>query len=240
MMRRLVIIFVVGLLWAESAFADSVSERLEARVSEFFEGSEVTSISPSPVKGMYEVMLGPSLFYISEDGRYLMRGDMYDLEARRNLTDAKLALARKRVFGALTAGEQVVDFSPTDPKATLYVYTDIDCGYCRKLHREVPKLNKAGIAVRYLAFPRSGLEGESFKKAAAVWCSADKRKAMTAAKQGKPVESGECKHPVAEQFNLGRAMGISGTPAMFTADGEQIGGYRPADELIQMLRQGKI
>jgi thiol:disulfide interchange protein DsbC len=108
------------------------------------------------------------------------------------------------------------------------------------MHREVPELNKAGIAVRYLAFPRSGLEGESFKKAAAVWCSADRQKAMTAAKQGKSVSAKTCENPVAKQFNLGQAMGVSGTPAVYTADGEQIGGYIPAAELIQMMQHGKI
>ena len=238
-MRHLPIVFILGLLCAETAVADGVNERLKAKIGDFFEGSEVTSISPSPIKGLYEVMLGPAIFYVSEDGRYLMRGDMFDLNKRRNLSDAKRALARKQVFDTLTANE-LVEFSPSKPKAALYVYTDIDCAYCRKMHREVPQLNKAGIAVRYLAFPRSGLKGESFKKAAAVWCSADKQKAMTAAKQGKPVHASSCKHPVAEQFSLGQAMGVSGTPAVYTADGEQIGGYVPAAELIEMMRNGKI
>ena len=238
-MRHLPIVFIVGLLCAETAVAEGLNERLKATISEFFDGAKVTSVSPSPINGVFEVILEQSVFYMSEDGRYLIRGDLYDLAERRNLSDAKRALARKQVFDTLTANE-FVEFSPSKPKAALYVYTDIDCGYCRKMHREVPQLNKAGIAVRYLAFPRSGLAGESFKKAAAVWCAADRRKAMTAAKQGKPVHASSCKHPVAEQFSLGQAMGVSGTPAVYTADGDQIGGYVPAAELIQMMRDGKI
>ena len=239
MMRRLPIILIVGFLWTNSAAADAMSERLETKIRGFFKEGEVSSISPSPIKGLYEVMLGPAVLYVSEDGRYAMRGDMFDLEDRRNLTNQKRALARKQVFNTLMANE-FVEFSPTKPKTTLYVYTDIDCAYCRKMHREVPTLNKAGIAIRYLAFPRSGLEGESFKKIAAVWCSANKQRAMTEAKQGKPVKASDCKNPVAEHFNLGQAMGVSGTPAVYSASGKQIGGYVPAAELIQMMQSGEI
>ena len=241
MMKCLVMLFFAAAVSLEAAADDAVTERLKAKVQQFFDDTTVTSVSPSPIKGIYEIMLGPSLIYMSEDGRYVMRGDIIDLDKRVNVSDEKRASARKDVFNRLDPHDYV-EFAPRKPdlKKTLYVYTDVDCTYCRKMHREMAELNKAGIAIRYLAFPRSGLEGDSFKKAAAVWCSADRKKAMTAAKAGKPVYAKSCDHPVAEQFGMGQAMGISGTPAVYTDEGEQIGGYIPAAELINMLQAGKI
>lgn len=241
MSRCLLLVFVVTFGAAQAAIAEPVEERLRARIQLLFDDTEVTSVTPSPIPGVYEVMLGPSLIYMSKDGRYVLRGDMLDLDQRVNVSDQKRALARKQSFESLDAG-QFVEFPAAGGKVrkTLYVYTDIDCAYCRKMHREVPQLNEAGISVRYLAFPRSGLKGESFKKAAAVWCSADRRKAMTEAKAGKNISAKTCKNPVASQFNLGQAMGVSGTPAVYTDAGEQIGGYVPAAELIAMVRDGKI
>ena len=170
-----------------------------------------------------------------------MRGDIIDLDERVNVSDEKRASARQDVFSRLRPHDYV-EFAPRKPdhKTTLYVYTDVDCTYCRKMHSEVAELNKAGIAIRYLAFPRSGLQGASFQKATAVWCSPDRQKAMTAAKAGKPVYAESCDDPVAEQFDMGQAMGVSGTPAVYTDEGEQIGGYIPAAELISRLQAGKI
>ncbi|MEE2981709.1 MAG: DsbC family protein [Pseudomonadota bacterium] len=241
MIRCLITLFLAAFASLETAADDAVSERLKAKVQQVFDDTTVTSVSPSPIKGVYEIMLGPSLIYMSEDGRYVMHGDIIDLDRRINLSDQTRALARKDVFNRLDPHDYV-EFAPRKPdlKKTLYVYTDIDCTYCRKMHREIGELNKAGIAIRYLAFPRSGLEGASFKKAAAVWCSADRKKAMTAAKAGNPVYAKSCDHPVAEQFDMGQAMGVSGTPAVYTDEGEQIGGYIPAAELINMLQAGKI
>jgi len=226
--------------WVLSCFGvEDQHKHLAENLREIFKDTTITSISPAPIEGLYEVMMGPNLLYISSDGRYVLEGDVFDLENKVNLSDQKRALGRKEIFADLPA-KDVVEFSPKTPQLILYVYTDIDCTYCRKLHREVPELNNGGIAVRYLAFPRSGLDGDSFEKAAAVWCSADKQKAMTEAKQGKLVNSPSCQHPVAEQFELGKEMGVSGTPTIYTAKGEKIGGYVPAARLIQMHQDGKL
>lgn len=221
--------------------AQAGEQAVRERMNTMFEGEEITSITASQVPGIFEVMLGASLFYVSEDGRYALRGDLIDLEERRNVSDERRAEARKQVFAELDPAD-LVSFAPTDGKAraTLYVYTDVDCGYCRKLHNEVPELNAAGIAVEYLAFPRAGLKSESFDKVAAVWCSRDRQKAMTDAKAGKPVDAPACDNPVAAQFELGQSMGVSGTPAVYTKDGEQLGGYVPAKRLIKMADEGKI
>ncbi len=222
---------------AGSAAADTATEKIRARMAKLFPEDVVTSISRAQIDGLYEVMLGASLFYMSGDGRYVIRGDLIDLEAKENISDQRRAQARQSVFAKIDHND-LIEFLPASgkPKQTLYVYTDIDCGYCRKMHLEVGALNAAGIAVSYLAFPRSGLKGESFDKAVAVWCSTDRKDALTAAKAGKDVSAPKCANPVAEQFELGRAMGVSGTPAVYTADGTQLGGYVPAAELIKLLR----
>lgn len=240
MTRRTIPALCLALLASAASAADPVKDRIAARIAEIFGDTRITSIAPSPIPGVYEITLGPSLIYMSADARYVMRGDLLDLEQRSNLTDIKRAKARRDAFASMDTGKFIEFPAAGKPKQTLYVYTDIDCGYCRRLHQEVPELNAAGIGVRYLAFPRSGLDGDSFQKAAAVWCSADRQKAMTAAKTGKDVSAKTCKHPVAEQYNLGQAMGVSGTPAVYTEDGEQIGGYVPAKELIEMVRDGRI
>ncbi len=221
--------------------ADSAEKRIRASMEKLFPDDEVSAVTPSPVADLYEVMIGASLFYMSGDGRYVLRGDLIDLENKVNVSDRRRSEARQKVFAGLDQGD-LIEFPAASGKASkvLYVYTDIDCGYCRKLHLEVPELNKADIAVRYLAFPRSGLKGESFDKAAAVWCSEDRRGALTAAKAGKKVSAPKCDSPVADQYHLGIAMGVSGTPAVYTADGQSIGGYVPAKELIRMVRAGKI
>lgn len=221
--------------------ADDTNERLTARMAKLFPKDKVTDISPAPIAGLYEVLLGASLFYISADGRYVVRGDIIDLDGRENISDKRRSHARQQVFARLDT-KGLIEFPATTPdtKKVLYVFTDIDCAYCRKMHREVGTLNQAGIAVRYLAFPRTGLKGASFDKATAVWCAANRQEAITAAKLGQPVESPKCASPVAQEFELGQSMGVTGTPAVYTDQGEQIGGYVPAEEIIKMVEEGKI
>lgn len=229
-------------LTAANVVAAGIDETpIRERMAKMFPDEKVTSITESPLAGLYEVMLGASLFYMTADGHYAVRGDVIDLEKRKNLSEERRATARSQVFAGLDKHD-VIEFAPPDGKrrATLYVYTDVDCGYCRKLHGEVPKLNEAGIAIEYLAFPRAGLKSDSYRKIAAVWCSPDRRKAMTAAKSGADVKAPPCENPVADQYELGRAMGVSGTPAVYTAAGEELGGYVPAQALIKMLADGRI
>lgn len=226
------------ILLAAGSVANALADEKEIRkrMQSLFPDEELSSVQPSSVPGLFEVMIGASLLYMSDDGRYVIRGDMIDLKKRINLSDQKRELARKKVLAALDQSE-LIEFGPSKKKArhTLYVYTDIDCGYCRKLHREVPELNKAGIAVRYLAFPRKGLKSDSFDKAVAVWCAHDRQKAMTAAKAGETVEATKCSNPVADHYTLGQTMGVTGTPAVYTQGGRQLGGYIPAAELIKDL-----
>jgi thiol:disulfide interchange protein DsbC len=239
-MSKTVLMVLFAVLVAQPAAAADPNQKIRARMAKLFPDDEVTSVEPTTLAGVYEVMLGATVLYVSADGRYLMRGDLIDLDQRTNLTDQRKAQARERVFAGLDAGSYIEFAQAVPVKQTLYVFTDIDCAYCRKMHTEVAALNAAGIRVRYLAFPRSGLRGESFDKAVAVWCSPDRQAAITAAKSGVEVKAPQCENPVAAQFELGHTLGISGTPAVYTEHGDELGGYIPAGELIKMVKEGRI
>jgi thiol:disulfide interchange protein DsbC len=223
-----------------TAAAGELETRLAGKLRAVIPDAIVTSVREAPLPGLYEVMLGATVLYMTEDGRFAVRGDLFDLESRKNLTEATRGEAR--IAALAREGSQAIEFKAEGGKTdhTIYVFTDIDCGYCRKMHQEVTQLNAAGITVRYLAFPRSGLEGESYNKAVAVWCAADQKAALTAAKQGQKLEKKSCNNPVAAQYHLGESVGVRGTPAVFLENGRELGGYVPAAELIRMFKSGEI
>lgn len=228
-------------LFATGVAADAeLDARLASAIKKVLPDAAITNVSPGPLPGIYEVMLGPSLLYISEDGRYLMKGDVFDLESLENVTKGRRAQARITAFADIGV-ENMIEFAPENGKAirTLYVYTDIDCAYCRKMHLEVGQLNDAGIAVRYLAYPRTGIGSESYDKAVSVWCAGNRQNALTESKSGKTIKPQTCENPVKDHYRMGEAMGLRGTPAVYLDDGESIGGYIPAQELIRMLTAGK-
>lgn len=193
----------------------------------------VTDIKPSPVAGLYEVALGPSVIYMSGDGRYVFRGDLLDMQQRLNLSDLVRSAARKRIFANLTKDEYI-EFSPGQVEYIFYVFTDVDCSYCRRLHRDVPVLNDHGIGIRYLAFPRGGEKSRTYDTMQAIWCADDRRQALTDAKNGVQFASKKCKNPVADEYLLGQKIGVRGTPGIFTEDGDELPGYLPPDELIKL------
>lgn len=230
-------IFITLSLLASITSADAERDaRIEAALQKVLPDAKVTKISPAPLPGMYEVMIGPALLYVSEDGRYVFKGDVFDLESLENITDTRQAEERVDAFAKLGV-DSMIEFAPSKNKTlrTVYVYTDIDCGYCRKMHREVEQLNDAGIVVRYLAYPRSGIGGESYDKAVSVWCATNRKKALTDAKSGKALPTSTCDNPVTDHYRMGEAMGLRGTPAVYSDDGEPMGGYIPAQQLIRML-----
>ncbi|MFZ5755343.1 MAG: thioredoxin fold domain-containing protein [Pseudomonadota bacterium] len=241
MLLRCLRLFAV-LLLAPAAFAgtpvDGKTEAaIRAKLGSAMSGVEITSVSTSPVPGLYEVVLdGSETAFVSADGGYLISGDLYQTTARGlvNVTDQRKSGLRSSMLAKLKPEDMITFAASGKEKGEVFVFTDVDCGYCRKLHQEVPKLNAAGITVHYLAFPRSGVQGETFQKMQGVWCSADRNKAMTEVKRGgSPLRAPvACKSPVAEQYRTGMALGVRGTPAVFLPDGNQIGGYLPAKELI--------
>ncbi len=230
--------FLTGSWFPFSAGAgpDAIRDAL----SKAMPGVEVADISESPVKGFYEVVVGPNLFYVSEDGRYLLNGSLFDLDAppdKRDLTEAKIGMARARAIQKIDA-ENVVRFKAPLQQHVISVFTDVDCGYCRKLHAEIDQYMKQGITVEYLFYPRAGIGSESYKKAVAVWCADDRQNALTKAKLGEAIEMKECANPVAEHMKLAGSLQIRGTPMIVTEQGQVLPGYVSAQDLSRRLETG--
>ncbi len=197
-------------------------------------GIKVDSVRPSPIAGLMEVTAEGETAYVTNDGKYLVSGSIIEVASKRNLTEAARAVSRHGLLKDIGPSQMIV-FAPPHPKYTVTVFTDVDCAYCRKLHSQIADYNKAGIAVDYLFFPRTGLGTESADKAVSVWCAPDRRQAFTDAKKGLPVKKINCTNPVTMDYNLGLKIGIDGTPAIFAADGTQIGGYLTPTEMKTKL-----
>lgn len=196
---------------------------------------EIDSIEPSPVDGLYEVMVGTQLMYVTGDGRYFVDGRIVDLERREDLTEPRLNAARLRAVEEMGEAEMVVFDPSAQTQHTITVFTDIDCGYCRKLHQEIDAYGEEGIRVRYLFYPRAGKGSPAYDKAVSVWCADDRQAALTKAKAGQRIPSEQCANPVDRHMALGRELGISGTPALLLESGELVPGYIAPARLAAML-----
>jgi thiol:disulfide interchange protein DsbC len=209
-------------------------------IAKKLEGLKVEDVRISPVNGVYEITRGSEVSYVSGDGRYAIVGDMIDLDSEANLSENRRRGIRQRLIETVPEDEMLV-FSPKDPKYTITVFTDIDCGYCRKLHSQIAEYNRLGIRVRYLFFPRSGPETESWHKAEAVWCSPNRNEALTKAKKGETIETKDCgaNNIVARDYELGQKLAVDGTPAIFLSTGEMLPGYAPPGQLAKYLKTGE-
>jgi thiol:disulfide interchange protein DsbC len=209
---------------------------VRARVVAKLPGASPGDVGPSPVPGLYEVTMGGLIAYVSADGKYLVSGNVYDLDSQVNLTETRRNAARAKALAAASESNMIV-FGPPNAKMTVTVFTDIDCGFCRKFHSQIADVNKAGVRVRYMMYPRTGPGTESWTKAEQVWCAADRRDALTRAKKDVAVKSKPCGDAaVAKQYELGSDLGVEGTPAIFTQNGEYIGGYLTPMELVQAIQ----
>lgn len=197
----------------------------------------IQAVRPSPIAGVYEIQSGFNFGYVSADGEYLIEGDLVRLSTGETLTENNRKVARLAAVQKLGLENMIVFAPPADKiKHTITVFTDVDCGYCRMLHSQVAEYNAKGIAIHYVFFPRTGPNTESFYKAEAVWCSADRNAALTQAKLGGAITNApKCKDPILEQYTTGAAIGVRGTPSIILEDGEMIPGYQPPDQLAQML-----
>jgi thiol:disulfide interchange protein DsbC len=202
-------------------------------------GTRPEDLSPSPIPGMYEMRRGADIAYVSADGKYAITGDLYDIQSSVNLTENTRRAARLKLMASMPESQMVV-FSPPNPKYTVTVFTDIDCPYCRKLHSQIADYNRLGIKVRYLFYPRSGPDTESWAKAEQVWCASDRNDAFTRLKRGEKLNSTRtCKgSPIAQQYALGQKLSIGGTPAIILEDGDLLSGYLPPAMLAQRLKGG--
>ena len=207
---------------------------IRASVAKAIPGVKIDRIQPSPIPGYREVSLSGRIVYVSDDGKNLLQGSLVRLADRVNLTDESEAVLRRGVLASAGKGQRIV-FPAAKERYRVTVFTDIDCGFCRKLHAEMPKYNAAGVTVEYLFFPRTGINSESYDKAVSVWCARDQRQALTDAKADRPVPKRTCSNPVAADFELGQRAGVDGTPAIYLDDGTQIGGFLTPEEMTTSL-----
>lgn len=220
-------------LSAQAADEAAIRDKLTSML-----GLDVETIADSPVSGLVQVSTNRGLFYVSENGQYLLQARVFNIdEEMRNETE--LALSGLRKEGVKEMESSSITFKAKNEKHEISVFTDITCGYCRKFHNEIDELNDAGITVHYLAFPRSGLNSENYNDMVSVWCAKDPQKALTKAKAGNDVASASCKNKVAEQYMLGQKLGVNGTPNIVLPDGSLIPGYQPAALLAKALEEAE-
>ena len=243
MIKRFLHLTVVAapVLWyaggASASDADPQLEEVRAKVSSMFESIDPEHVNPSPIDGWYTVQKGSIVAYISADGRYLLQGDLIDLDQQVNLSEQSRSNSRRDLVATLKDDESIL-FSPVDPKHSVTIFTDVDCTYCRKLHAQINEYLDLGIAVRYVLYPRNGPASRAWSKSEDVWCAKDRNEALTAAKLDRKFETSQCDASmIGKHYALGQGVGLSGTPAIVLEDGTLIGGYLPPTALAGRLER---
>src|SRR5580658_10520273 len=231
----------LGTSIARAASADQPADPRAALVKLLPAGSKIEDLQPSPIPGIYQFLQGADVSYLTADGKYFLDGNLYDMATRANLTEAIRSRARLAMINAVPESQMLI-FSPKNPLYTITVFTDVDCQYCRKLHSDMAEINKLGIRVRYMFYPRTGPNTESWRKAEVVWCSADRNDALTRAKSGAELDMNKTcgATPVAREYALGQSVGVRGTPEIVTEGGDVINGYMPPQELVQAIKQFRL
>ena len=225
-----------GLIIGQAALAADSIEDVKLTLVELLGPRAVSStVSESPMEGVYQVDMGDRVVYVSKAGNHMLLGDVFDTDRRVSLAEEIKQEKALAVIEDLPE-EQMIVFAPEETKRTITVYTDVDCPYCRKLHQEVPALMASGVKVRYLWYPRSGAGTPSFAKAISIWCAEDQLAAMDDAKLNDKIVDASCEpNPVTDQFKSGQLVGVRGTPTIVVDDGTIIGGYLPAKNLLASL-----
>lgn len=224
---------------------DPAIEAISKALVERYKSPAPELIEKSGVPGLYTIISGSDVVYMTGDTKYMIYGEIIDTEKRVNLTQVakekaeSLFTVKRKVIMDKQDASKTISYKAKDEKHVLNVFTDIDCPYCVKFHNEMPKLNELGITVNYYLFPRAGLKSNSFTKAVSAWCADDPQKALTDIKNRKSIKDKECKNPIAEQYALGSDIGVTGTPSLITESGRLIGGYMPANILFQDLEANK-
>ncbi len=231
-------LFATLLIVTPPALAEDDSQELErvrAAVTGLFDEIEPQHIMASPIDGWYMIRKGAIVAYISSDGRYLLQGDLIDLESQVNLSEASRDEARRAMMSEIPK-EHMIIFSPEEVKYSISVFTDVDCTYCRRLHSQIDEYLAEGIEVRYLLYPRNGPRSASWVTAEQVWCSDDRNEALTLAKLDQEFQSRECDASmVSTHYLMGQDVGLRGTPAIVFENGQLVSGYVPAQRLSEQL-----
>lgn len=235
-MKRLLSALLAVVVAAPFAHAAEVNEaNVRAAVQKLVPTAKIDKIEASPIAGYAQAIIGSQLVYVSNDGRYILQGTLYDADAKLDLTAARMSREHVAKLDAYPEAQRIVFAPAGKPKYKVTVFTDIDCGYCRKMHSHIAEYNERGIQVDYLFFPRSGPGTPSFDKAVSVWCAKDRKAAFTSAKAGQDPSPLKCDNPIAQEYQLGMTVGVDGTPAVYAPDGSKIGGYLTPGQLQASL-----
>lgn len=211
-------------------------EAVRAKIDAMFQEIKPKHVNPSPIDGWYTVQKGSVVAYVSKDGRYLLQGDLIDLDEQVNLSERSRVDARRVLISSLS-DDQGILFSPQEVKYRVTVFTDVDCTYCRKLHSQIDEYLAQGIEIRYMLYPRNGPASPSWNTSEDVWCAADRKGALTAAKLDRAFTSNKCNaSSVTESYILGQDVGLTGTPAIVFDDGTLVSGYLPPEALSARLQ----
>jgi thiol:disulfide interchange protein DsbC len=229
---------VFCLIATMSSFLVAAEVEITKSLTKAMPSLKIDNITKSEMQGIYRVETNSSeILFTDENGSYFLTGELYTTVGGQlnNLSEVRKKQLRADKISAVGSKDKIV-FSPKGKTlAKIAVFTDIDCGYCRKLHQEVPRMNELGIEVSYLAFPRAGVGSESYNKFVSAWCSENKLDAMTSAKNGRSIPSKQCENPVLAQYELGQTLGVTGTPAIVLEDGTLVPGYLTAEKLAKGL-----
>ena len=235
-MKILLLIFI--LIFTLNAKSDE--QLISSKINEVLpEGMSVQSVKRSQLENIYIVDIGDlQPIYASKNGEFFFYGELYAVNGNmlQNTTKDEINLKRKSILDEALSEGDFITFKSDNEKHRVIIFTDVDCGYCRKFHNEINDFNDLGITVNYVAFPRSGLASDSYNKIVTAWCSTDAKDTLTKMKQGIDVQLSMCQdHPVEKHFLLGQKIGITGTPAIIKSNGELLPGYLPPEELITRL-----
>lgn len=226
------ILATLGLLLASHAVA--ANPNLET-VRGILQVETAPNAYPTPIPGTYEFAIGNDIFYLSEDGRYLIKGEMIDLQTRENLAEARRQANRLDILNNIDEQELIIFPAQGEPRYVVYVFVDTDCPYCRMLQQHMSEYNKLGIEMRYIAFPRGGPNSPNFHRAISIWCSKDRRQAMIAAQEGYDIPPQRCPNSIRDQYATGLQFGVTGTPAFVLQDGTLVQGFMAPPNLAQFL-----
>jgi thiol:disulfide interchange protein DsbC len=237
-MQKVIKVLIVSLFGLVLSDVNADEAAIRQAMTKSMPSVKVDSVKPAVVKGLFEVLVGANIYYVSEDGKYLLQGRLVDVAARKDLTEAKLNVTRKLAIEKMGQANMIV-FKPKITKYTVTIFTDIDCGYCRKLHSEIDQYLAQGITIQYLFFPRAGKGSDSYNKAVSVWCAEDRNVALTAAKKDQKLPEKTCDNPIDEHMQLAAEFDVKGTPMIISENGNVYPGYLPAKQLVEALENEK-
>ena len=244
-MKASVLLAAVALLLLGTAVSAQDAEEggtldgVRERIAESLPGLEITGVAETPIGGLFELIVDGQIYYVNENADYLLDGSLIELQTRTNVTEGRLGGIQNSLIEAL-GEENMLIYEPSEPsERSITVFTDISCGYCRRLHEEIDALLEEGVRVRYLLFPRGGMGSQGHKDLESVWCAEDPQAAMTAAKAGARIEPATCENPIASHVALAEQVGLRGTPLIYLDTGVRVPGYREPEVLATMVNEAE-